>query len=465
MPTGNRLSEPPPPSKPRSAFRQVLGNAGILLGGKAINAVVSTAALAIAARALGVESLGVLILVHAYMQTVSDLSKFQSWQAMIHYGTAPLQDGRLADFQQVFRFSLTLDALSAMAGLLIAVAGIWLIGSGLGWPAALQPQVSLYALIICFLVSATPTGVLRLMDRFDLIAAQSSIESWVRLLGAAVAWKLGAGLTAFLLIWLLGQVAAFSFLFGAAAWTLRSRQLLAGFRLRSGRPLAQGLPGIWSFVWSTNFNSTLGMAFTHLGTLVVGALLGAREAALYRIAKQVANAVAKPAKLVVPALYPELAKMAQSGDRRGLRKLVVQLTLAGGGLATGLLLIALLVGKPLLGWVMGPEFVAAHGVMLWLLASSVIGIWAVPLEPLLISIGLASRAFRLRLAVTLIYVPLLYLLVAYDGDWGGLRGAGLASVVGMGLLLIGQSWLVRRWFRKPPGSGPMTPAARGALYE
>lgn len=459
------MSEPQSPQQSRSSFRQVLGNAGILLGGKLVNAVASTAALAIAARALGVESLGVLILVHAYMQTVSELSKFQSWQAVILYGTAPLQDGRTADFQQVFRFSLSLDAISAVAGLLIAVGGIWLVGSGLGWPETLRPQMSLYAFIICFLVSATPTGVLRLMDRFDLIAAQSSIESWVRLIGAALAWKYGAGLPSFLLIWFLGQVAAFGFLFAAAAWTLHSRQLLAGFRLRSGRPLAEGMPGIWSFVWSTNFNSSLGTAFTQLGTLMVGALLGAREAALYRIARQVANALAKPAKLVVPALYPELARLAQSGDRHGLRKLVVQLTLAGGSLATGLLLIALLVGKPALGWIMGPEFVAAHPVMLWLLASAVIGIWAVPLEPLLISTGLAAPAFRARLGVTLLYVPLLYLLVASDGDWGGLRGAGLASVLGMALLFLSQFWLVRRWFQRPPGSGPLTPSASAAGYQ
>lgn len=442
---------------PRSAFHGVLRNAGILLGGKALSAVVGMAALALAARALGVESLGVLILVHAYMQTVGDLSKFQSWQAVIHYGTAPLQDGRTADFQQVLRFSLGLDASSAIAGWLIAVAGIALAGGSLGWPAELAPMLMGYALMICFMVSATPTGVLRLADRFDLIAAQASVESWVRLAGAAWAWRVGAGLDAFLWIWFAGQVAAFAFLFIAAAWTLHRRRLLDGFRLRNGRGYAEGLPGIWSFVWSINFSTTLNLAFTHLGTLLVGALLGAREAALYRIAKQVANAIAKPAKLIVPALYPELARMAQSGDRKGLGKLVVQLTLAGGGIATALLLVALVAGKPLLGWVLGPDFVAAHPVMLWLLGAAVIGIWAVPLEPLLISIGLAVHAFRLRLAVTLVYLPLLYLLIDHDGAWGGLRGAGLAQVIGMGLLLLGQFWLVRRWFRRPPVAAPIHP--------
>lgn len=459
------MSEPRPPQQSHSSFRKVLGNTGLLLGGKLVGAVASTAALALAARTLGVESLGVLILIHAYMQAVSDVSRFQSWQAMIHYGTAPLRDGRLKDFQQVFRFSLTLDVLSAVAGLLIAIAGVWLIGSGLGWPESAQPAMTLYAFIICFLVSATPNGALRMVDRFDLVAVQSTIESWVRLVGAALAWKFGGGLGAFLLIWFLAQVLSFVFLFGATLYILHGRRLLAGFRLRSGRPLTEGMPGIWSFAWSTNFSSTLDLAFSHIGTLMVGGLLGAKDAALYRVARQVANAIAKPAKLVGPALYPELAQLAQSGDRRGLRRLVVQLTLAGGGIASALLVLAVVAGKPLLGWVMGPEFVAAHPVMLWLLASAVIGIWAVPLEPLLVSVGLVKPAFHWRLAVTLLYLPLLYLLLSHDGDWGGLRGAGLASVIGMGLLLVGQSWLVRRWFRKPPGSGPMAPAARGALYE
>lgn len=436
----------------RGPLRQILGNAGILLGGKALNGALSLGATALAARTLGVDMFGVLVLVHAYVQTIGEIAKFQSWQALLQYGTEPLEAGRLGEFQRVLRFSLLLDALSGIGGIVIAVLGVLLIGSALGWPDALSPQVAAYSLVIVFMVSATPTGALRLLGRFDLLAWQSSVDSWVRVIGAAIAWQLDAGLTTFLAIWFLGQIAAFVFLFGMASRTLRARGALDGFTVRAPGPLTEGFPGLWSFVWSTNLNSTLALAFTHVSTLMVGALLGARDAALFRVAKQLGDAVAKPAKLIVPALYPELARLAAAKDHTTLRRLVWQLALAAGGAASVLLLIAALIREPALRFIVGEEFVPAKDVLLWLLGASVVSLWALPLEPLLMSTGSAGAAFRMRLLVTVIYLPFLYFATVQ----GGLTATGAASVVGALMLFLGQLWLVTRWYRgsSPPPSGP-----------
>ncbi|MCX7062717.1 MAG: lipopolysaccharide biosynthesis protein [Gammaproteobacteria bacterium] len=429
----------------RGPLRQILGNAGILLGGKALNGVLSLGATAIAARALGVDQFGVLVLVHAYIQTIGEIAKFQSWQALLQYGTAPLDAGRISEFQRVLRFSLLLDVLSGVGGVVIALIGVLLVGSALGWTAETAPTVAVYSLVIVFMVSATPTGALRLLDRFDLLAWQSAIDSWVRVIGAAVAWKLGAGLATFLAIWFVGQVVAFVFLFGAAWRTLRARGALDGFRLRASGSLTDGFPGLWSFVWSTNLNSTLALAFTHVSTLMVGALLGARDAALFRVAKQLGDAVAKPAKLIVPALYPELARLAAAQDIVRLRRLVWQLALAAGGAASVLLLIAASIREPALRLIVGEEFVPAKDVLLWLLGASVVSLWALPLEPLLMSTGSAGAAFRMRLLVTIVYLPILYLATVN----GGLTATGAASVIGALLLFLGQLWLVLRWYRRP----------------
>ena len=190
-----------PADPPRGSLRLILNNAGILLGGRAVNAALGLAAIALTARTLGVETFGVLVLIHAYVQTIGEIAKFQSWQALLNYGTAPFAQKQVGDFQRVLRFSLLLDGLSGVAGIIVALAGIVLIGGSLGWPASEQTAVALYAFSIFFMVSATPTGVLRLTDRFDLLAAESTIESWVKLIGAAIAWHVGAGLQAFLIIW------------------------------------------------------------------------------------------------------------------------------------------------------------------------------------------------------------------------------------------------------------------------
>lgn len=414
----------------------------MLLGGKGFNAVLSLAYLALSARALGIEQFGVLVLIHGFAQTVSDLVKFQSWQLVLHYGHAFVAKDDKTELQRLLRFSGLLDVGSGMLGAGIAMVGVLWFGPLLGWPEQQQPLAMAYMSSIVFMVNATPTGVLRLLDRFDVLAMRSAAGGLVRFLGAAAAYAMGAGLSVFLAVWYLASVWGFLVLAGSAVRELRRRWLLSGILSVPGRWVPQ-ISGMWSFVWANNFNATLSMAYSRIGLLFAGALIGADAAALYRVGQQVADAMAKPARLVVVALYPELVRMRAEGNTGGLGRVSWRLTL-GCGLAATLLLAAVAVaGGPALGWVMGAEFAAASTIMTLLFASATIGVWALPLEPLLISVGRSGAALGARFAVTILFLPLLY---ACTLKWG-LMGAGAAAIAGAVGLLAAQFLPVLRWFR------------------
>jgi len=423
-------------------LKKLFANAGILLGGKGLNALFSLAAMAVAARGLGTEQFGVLILVHAFTQTMGDLAKFQSWQAVLRYGTGAVMEGRVGDVQRLLRFTVALDGLGALAGMGLAITLSWLVGPHLGWTADMQPAVVAYATSILFMVSATPTGVLRLVDRFDLLSAQSSLGNLVRLLAGLLAWGLDGGIVGFLVAWYLGTAVAGLALFYAGWRELVARRLLDGFRWWGGHWTA-GFPGIWGFVWSTNLNTSLGLVSTHFSTLAVGWLLGPTEAALFRVARQVGVALAKPAKLLVPAIYPELAKLHAEGETAAMRSLVQRSALLAGAGACLSLLIAWLGGAWLLGVVLGPDFVAAYPIMLWLVAAAVVSIAAFPLEPVLISGGEAGTALRARLWSSAVYIPVLLLAVQSFG----LIGAGWAGLFAAVVTFLAFLVPVMRWFR------------------
>lgn len=432
----------PEPDRSHGLFRRVLGNASILLGGKAATAVLGLAATAFAARALGLREFGVLTLIYAFTNAVSDLVEFQSWQAVLHYGTRPLQEGRLGLFQRVLSFSLMLDGIGAVAGLCVGIAGVLLFGQQLGWPDSITPAALLYTTSVVWMASATATGVLRLVDRFDLIAIQDNTQAVVRLIGAAIAFFAGGGLIAFLVVWYIASMLSFVCRVYFAWRELHRHGYLRNFRW-SARGLAEDLPGIWRFCLTTNFNGTLQLAFTHIGTLSSGWFLGPSAAALYRIARQVATAIVKPTRLVMPALYPELARLWAVGNTNALYRLVMQVALSGGVLATALLVVAALGGRWALRVVLGDDFVGAAPVMTWLVGSAAIGIWALPLEPFLISTGRATAAFVTRAAVTILYLPCLF----FGLERFGLLGAGYATVAAMGLLFLAQLAVVLQIFR------------------
>ena len=431
-------------------IRRLVGNASVLLGGKSANGLFSLAYLALAARGLSLEAFGTLILVHTYAQSVGELVKFQSWQAVLTYGTPAWSDGRMADLRRVLWFTVKLDLIGAAAGFILAFGGVAVAQRLFGWSDEVVPLVRVYVISVLFMATATPVGILRLLDRFDLIALQSSLGSFVRLAGAALAFLSGAGLEIYLLVWFTATLISGSTLIGMALRELRRRNIL--------QAEADALPAVWRptrkvwrFVWSTNFNTTLGLASTHFGTLAVGALLGAPAAALYRVGRQLAEAVTVPTKLLTPAIYPELARLAARNEIVRIRSFVFRSALMAGMGATVLVGGLAAIGAWLLNAVAGPDYVAAYGVMVLLGVAAAVRLWAFPLQPLLISANRAHAVLAVHGVSTGVYLALLFPLCLS----AGLAGAGIATLTAnvlniAGLLILAEKWLRRQ---RAPGTG------------
>ena len=418
-----------------SILRRMLRNSLVLLGGKGVNGLLSLATIAIAVRALGLEEYGVLVLIHTFTIVVARFSKFQSWQAVLRYGAPTLEQDRPQDFRRLVRFTLLLDFGSGIIAAALAVGGAFVLGPLLGWPIDAVADGALYGLSVLFMVSATPTGILRLFDRFDILAIQSNIAWLVRLTGAAIAYAAGGGLTVFLIVWFLAGVASGVTLFASGWWEMRRRGYRGGVRV-GWRSLAVPFPGIWRFVWMTNFTATANVGFSHLGTLLAGALLGTGEAALFRIARQIANALTKPARLLVQVVYPEFARLVAAGDLPRLRQILGR-SLALACLASAVCLAVLVVAGPLLlRLIGGAEAEAAQQVLLWLSVAALVQLCAFPLEPALISLGGVGTALAVRVGALLLFIPLLYLCI----NEFQLLGAGVATLVTTLALLAGQLW-------------------------
>lgn len=437
----------------RPILRRVVTNAGMLLGGRTVNAVLSLAYMAIAARALGVTELGVLVLIQAFAMFLGEVVKFQSWQTILHYGTGPVAENRVADFQRVLRFTLILDLASTVLGIAVGVAGSIVLADRLGWTAREAPAAALFMFTIAFMVSATPLGLLRLFNRFDVMARQAALIALLRLVGSGVAWAVDAPMEGFLLAWAAGTLGSWLYLAASAVAELRKRGLLKDFSWRGS--LSDGMPGVWRFAWNTNLTSTLDVAFTHVATLMVGALVGPAQAAFWRVGRQVADAVAKPAKLLTPALYPELARLKSEERHTAMWRLARNVGLLAGSVGTVLLAASAFAGPALLTLVMGQGFAPAAEVMTWQVAAAVIGVFALPLEPMLISLGKPGRAVRVRLVVSVAFLSILPFLVTRFGLIGA--GAGLAAA--SGALALGMLWFILRenGNRRDTAAGPPSP--------
>lgn len=407
-------------------LRRVFRNAGVLLSGKTVAGLASLAALALTARGLGPELFGVLVLIQTYVLLIAGLAKFQSSQAVIHYGAKCLEDGRRGDFQGLIKFTLLLDLGSAVIGTAMAVAAAPLVAQWLGWSAEAVPLAMLYSLLILFTVTATPIGILRLFDRFDLLAVQETLKPTLRLLGVAAAYLADAPFWVYVVAWIASGMAGRLALL-VLGWREFARQGLMRDMTLSLRRLVKPHPGLWRFAWMTNLNTSVSEAGSRMGVLIIGWMLGPAGAALYKVADQFARVLVKVVGQLGHTIYPELARLSAQGSAKMFRKTVLRAgAVAGTGGVLALAALAAL-GKPLIALTVGPDYVEAYGLMLLLALATTIAIFAFPLSPALYAMGRPDIVFRVKLTVTALFsIPVLVLLL-----WQvGLLGAGIAAVLG-----------------------------------
>ena len=279
-------------------FRSLLKNSGYLVVSKAVAAVAALATLAFAGRSLGLLMFGMLILIASYAKAASGISKFQSWQLIVRYGGHVLDGGDTDRFKAATGFAFGLDLVSGIGGMIAALALLPLIGGWFG----ITDQYLLPALLYCTLLptmgAATPSGVLRSLDRFDLLSWQGTTYPIARAILAGGAWAANAPFEAFVAIWYVTDLGGDIYLWFLCWRELKRHDLLQGIR-PTLRP--KTLPGAWRFAIHVNLTSSLNAAWGPVARLLVGGLISPSAAAIYRVAASLADAAQKIVQAVKEA--------------------------------------------------------------------------------------------------------------------------------------------------------------------
>lgn len=365
-------------------LRRLLRNVGYLVSGNALSAGLGLITLALTARALGPAGLGVLALIEAYTRLVDRLLRLEPWQAVIKYGADALEHGRAAEFRQLVKFAFALDFGSALLAGLVAFGGVGLIGPWLGWDAQTVEMAALFSLILLVSVSATPTAVLRLFDRFAVFAALEVSLAVLRLALVALAWALGAGLWTFLLIAMLIQAGRPLTLL-ALAWQQLYGHGYADCLRQSLRGVTRNFAGLWDFIWWLNLSVLIRKSTREVDTLLVGALLDPAAVGIYTVAKRLGNAALKFGTPLQQAVFPDIARLWARRQAARMRRTVLQVNLAAAGLAAlGLLVVSLDVER-IVALTVGASFAGAGGPLLMQMLAVTLALGGITLRPALLS--------------------------------------------------------------------------------
>lgn len=404
-------------------WRRFAKNSGMILGSRVTFGLLNLATNALVIKVFGLAELGVVLLLQAYTRLFSEIVKFQSWQAVLRFGAAAQERGDQAGLRRLVGFTLGLDLVTFSLAVVAAVALVPWAADWFEWPDEVSAFAPVFVVSLIFITHATPNGVMRLFDRVDTLAIQYSLNSVLRFGGVCIAALLGGEIIHIVLAWFAGSILSGTYLFVVTAREMVRHRLAPDLRA-SWLRMGDEHPGIWRFLVVQNISTGIALILNYGTTVVVGGQIGAAAAAIWEIARQIGGALAKPARLLGPLLFPELSRMAVRGEwveMRGLLKRQLVVSAAVLSCAAVVLFALLPLGVRLI-------FGAEAGEEIWLFRLVVIGgliaLLGFLLEPAFLSANKPGTLLLVQVAGIVAFVAVA--VVSYP----------LIELTGLGLALL-----------------------------
>jgi O-antigen/teichoic acid export membrane protein len=411
--------------------------------GKFATAISGVITLAILARHLGKEALGVIAVFRTVVTMVDLFANFNTWQAIIKYGTEAIAQNRKQDVDQLIKLAAVIDITTAWVGALVVVGLAFVVPGQFDWSRHESTLCAIYALTLVSKLAGTTDGIFRICDSYRVQAIAASIMALVTTGAVAIAVVLGAGFDGCVYVLIGGEVAANAVITVAAFWVAR-RHGFGNWFSTSLSGVRAKFPGIARFLVSTNAQLTVKTMQSEVDMIIVGSSLGKASAGLFRVIKQLGTI---PGRVFMPfeiVLYTELAREVAARDYRSLRRLLRRSMLIAGIGTLVLWLVVAPFSRPIIGVIAGPDFLdAAPAFRVYLFAMALM-ITGSPAMRTMIVLGRPGTLFLFDLGSL---VLLIVGAVVLAHQWG-LVGIAIALVIHRAVQLLWPMLFLRGYLRR-----------------
>jgi O-antigen/teichoic acid export membrane protein len=379
--------------------------------------------LALIAHMLGVTQLGKLSLVMSFVVLVGQFFDVRVGTASTTFGARRFHEADFRGAAGVFQLSYLMDAATGVLGFAVVAALAPVVGPHLVHNDGTNLILLFAVTLLVSTVDETSLTILRVLDRFRLIAAYTVVLQALRIAFVVAALMISRSLTAVLVALIFCDVAA---AIANAAFAAIAFRRSSGLSIRA-RALGAFLEKrrMLRMMFHTNLVSYARLAQVQLPTLLVGSLSGVTQAGVYRIGTAAGNMIGRLADPAYAAVLPRLARLWAAAKKAEIRRLVGRATLIAL-LVMVVALTLLVIYRELVLRLLGGHAALASGTVLVLagIAQAVDGVlfWNVGL---LFAAGRSRRVSRIVLGGTALQIALLVpLTIAYEAS-----GAAIAFCV------------------------------------
>lgn len=257
---------------------------------------------------IGNTSYGILSVGITFMLIIDNLVNFQSWHAMITFGSQCIEEERFDDLASIIKVGIILDLFTAVLGWLITFSFADYVCFIMGWNGQTSQVIKILSFIILFNFTGATVGVIRLFDKFRYYSIYRVLTELFKLvisLGLYWVWDLdllGAAF-AYSVSHLLGHL----FLLYFFVCTINNEKSISISALISSK-IGKHWKSVFSFTFWTSVSSSADIPVQQFDVMFLS-MISYEVVAVFKVYKQICQGLNKfsvPLKQSVLPLFSEL---------------------------------------------------------------------------------------------------------------------------------------------------------------
>jgi len=388
--------------------------------GNAISSILGLGSLILTVKAIGSESFGLFILAQTYVIIIDQLASFQSWQAVIKYGSELIIKKNIDEFKSLIKFSMILDCLSIALSLIIALVCLKYVSNFFKWDSITQKIAFFYSLTLLTHFTNSSVGIIRVFNNFKLLSKINIFVSAFKLIAVLILFLLKEKAIYYFLIWILSDAAYFIILFVSAQRILISNGMNKWWRVR-----IYNYKAVLKFTLWTNLNSTINIPTNFFDVFIISKIISNIEVGIYKTFKQITEIVGKFSSAFDYVIFPQLSFMVAEKDEKKSIKLVIKIGFLIFFIGLPVVLILGLTSKYWLNFFLGSNFSDKWMVFFLFLLVKLIMMIFVGVNPLFISFGYVKFNSFISIISNILFITIAISM----GKWIGLPGIIIAFLI------------------------------------
>lgn len=384
--------------------------------GDALSAVIGLLITIFLIKYIGSDEYGILVLAQSYMQILDVIINVQSWKSVIQYGQQAFVNNKIDLLHSFVKLGTILDLSTAFICCLISFFIAPLVGYLFGWSADLIVCAQIFSITIISHFSGTPIAILRLLNKFNLVAIQKIISALIKIVALILLNSSSEGLTlinaviVYTITDFIGNVLLVVFAFVEYGKKYGLKRVFKAKIPKNSKEF------ISFTLWGT-FAEIADIPVIYIDVFIVS-LLGNNMVSVFKVFKQTISILQKVTSPIQQSILPQFSELsAKNEKRRGFDVVskIQKITFKFG------LIFSLLIGITSPIWlkiIYGNLYSNNWYVLLMYLIIQTYALSYTTIHPFYLSLGKAKNSTLYILLANIVYLIVAYLLTIKIGIIG-----------------------------------------------